>query len=78
MILSFVNVQRLFVGVAMDQLRPAVLAGTGQVHGPGRAILGRGSLSIPPRPTWAMVTVIVAWIVGWSVIGAWRMATRDA
>jgi hypothetical protein len=25
-----------------------------------------------------MITVIVGWIVGWSVIGAWRMATRDA
>jgi hypothetical protein len=35
---------------------------------------GRGSLDIPPMPTWAMITVIV----GWSVIGARRMATRDA
>jgi hypothetical protein len=25
-----------------------------------------------------MITVIVGWIVGWSVIGAWRMATCDA
>jgi len=25
-----------------------------------------------------MITVIVGWIVGWSVIGAWRMAARDA
>jgi len=25
-------------------------------------------------PTWAMISVIV----GWSVIGAWRMITRDA
>jgi hypothetical protein len=25
-----------------------------------------------------MITVIAGWIVGWSVIGAWRMATRDA
>ena len=39
---------------------------------------GRGALGIPPMPTWAMITVIVGWIVGWSVIGAWRMATRDA
>jgi hypothetical protein len=30
------------------------------------------------RPTWAMIAVIVGWIVGWSVIGAWRMMTRDA
>jgi len=25
-----------------------------------------------------MITVIAGWIVGWSVIGAWRMVTRDA
>jgi len=25
-----------------------------------------------------MIAVIVGWIVGWSVIGAWRMMTRDA
>jgi hypothetical protein len=25
-----------------------------------------------------MISVIVGWIVGWSVIGAWRMMTRDA
>jgi len=33
-----------------------------------------GALGIPPMPTWAMISVIV----GWSVIGAWRMITRDA
>jgi hypothetical protein len=25
----------------------------------------------------AAIGVIVAWIVGWTVLGAWRMATRD-
>lgn len=69
----FVNVERLFVGVAMDQLRPAVLAGG--VHiGP----TGGVALVIPPMPTWAMTAVIFAWIVGWLAIGAWKMATRDA
>ena len=29
-------------------------------------------------PTWALVTVIVGWITVWSVIGAWKMTTRDA
>jgi hypothetical protein len=33
---------------------------------------------VPPMPTWAMIAVIVGWIIGWSVIGAWRMVTRDA
>jgi hypothetical protein len=76
----FLNGQRLLVGVAMDQLRPAALiSASGGHHGPGRAILGRrGALGIPPMPTWAMISVIVGWIIAWTGIGAWRMATRDA
>ena len=70
----FVNGQRVIVGVAMDQLRPAGLA----VAGGRRVFGGRGALGIPPMPTWAMIAVIAGWIVGWSAIGAWRMATRDA
>ena len=76
----FLDGQRLVVGVAMDQLRPAGLAAaSGRPGGPGRVLFGgRGALGIPPMPTWAMISVIVGWIVGWSVIGAWRMMTRDA
>jgi hypothetical protein len=78
----FIDGQRLIVGIAMDQLRPAALApatGDGGPHGPGGLLFGgRGALGIPPMPTWAMISVIVGWIVGWSGIGAWRMMTRDA
>jgi hypothetical protein len=78
----FLDGQRLVVGIALDQLRPAGLgaAGTGGPGpGPGHILFGgRGALGIPPMPTWAMIAVIVGWIVGWSVIGAWRMMTRDA
>ncbi len=71
--------QRLVVGLAMDQLRPAGLAASTAGPGPrGQLLGGRGALGIPPMPTWAMITVIVGWVAGWSVIGAWRMATRDA
>ena len=73
----FLNGQRLFVGVAMQQLRPAALISTTGHHG-GRVILGGRGLGIPPMATWAMVSVIVGWIVAWTGIGAWRMATRDA
>ena len=70
------DVQRLLVGVAMAQLRPAALAGTGSG---GPLTLGAGGgLGIPPMPTWAMIAVIVGWICGWSVIGAWSMVRRDA
>ena len=75
----FINGQRLIVGVAMDQLRPAGLASPNSAGGPGQLLLGgRGTLGIPPMQTWAMIAVIVGWIVGWSGIGAWRMMTRDA
>ena len=69
----FVNVERLIVGVPMDQLQPAVLAGGAHV-GP----TGGVGLVIPPMPTWAMAAVIAGWVIGWLAIGAWKMATRDA
>jgi len=69
----FLDGQRLVVGVAMDQLKPAALAGGTRI-GPG----GGPGLQIPPMPTWAMITVIIGWILGWSAIGAWKMTTRDA
>ena len=69
----FLDGERLVVGVVMDQLKPAALAG-GQQVGPGGGV----GLQIPPMPAWAMITVIAGWIAGWSAIGAWRMVTRDA
>jgi hypothetical protein len=75
----FINGQRVFVGVALDQLRPFGLAAGQGTGGPGRLLFGGGgALGIPPMPTWAMITVIVGWIVAWTGLGAWRMATRDA
>jgi hypothetical protein len=68
----FLNGERLVVGVAMDQLKPAAIAGGTQVGPSG------GLLHLPPMPTWAMITVIAGWVIGWSAIGAWRMVTRDA
>jgi hypothetical protein len=69
-----INFQRLFVGVAMDQMKPAALAGGTVItlHG------GATASSLPPMPTWALITVIAGWIIGWSAIGAWKMTTRDA
>jgi ABC-type transport system involved in multi-copper enzyme maturation permease subunit len=76
----FINGQRLIVGIALDQLRPIGLGTVGGgPGGPGRVLFGgRGALGIPPMPTWAMIAVIVGWIVVSSVIGAWRMVRRDA
>ena len=67
------NAQRLAVGVAMYQLKPAVLAG-GVIVSPN----GGEQLALPPMPTWAIAAVVTGWIIGWLAIGAWKMATRDA
>jgi hypothetical protein len=72
----FINGQRLLEGVAMDQLRPILISG--QIHSGGSRAFGGRTLQIPPMPTWAMVAVIVGWIVVWTAVGIWRMATRDA
>jgi hypothetical protein len=75
----FIDGQRLLIGVAMDQLRPAALAAaSGQGRGGGILFGGHGALGFPPMPTWAMIAVIAGWMIGWSGIGAWRMITRDA
>lgn len=79
----FIDGQRLIIGVAMDQLRPAALAAAnatgGGGGGPGHALFGgRAAVGFPPMPTWAMISVIVGWILIWSGVGAWRMMTRDA
>ena len=74
---DFINGQRLIVGVALAQLRPTFLrSGGGEINGAPK-FGGRGALDYGPMPTWAMVAVIVVWIVGWTVIGARRSATRD-
>ncbi len=75
-IAHLLNLQRSIVGVAMAHLTPGglpVFGGGG--GGPGG---GQGNpLLVPESITWA-VLVIIAWLVGWTVLGAWRMMTRDA
>jgi hypothetical protein len=83
----FINGQRLIVGIPLGQLQPQGV-GAGQSvlgHVLGGRVGGTGSVahtgSITPAlamPTWALVAIIVGWIVGWSILGAWRMVTRDA
>jgi hypothetical protein len=70
------NLQRAVVGVATAHLAPGgipVLGGGG--GGPGG---GQGNQLLLPESTTVAVCVIIAWLVGWTVLGAWRMMTRDA
>jgi hypothetical protein len=72
------NLQRSVVGVATAHLEPGGLplafggGGGGGPNGGGGGI----SLLVPESRTIAVV-VILAWLVGWTAIGAWRMMTRD-
>ncbi len=69
-----INAERAVVGLATLHVEPAALplpfSGGG---GPGG---GGGSLI--PESTTVAVCVIVAWLVVWTALGAWRMMTRDA
>ena len=70
-ITHLINAERAIVGVAMAHIAPAALPSLGGGGGPGAPSI------IPEATSWSIV-VIVAWVVVWSGLGAWRMATRDA
>jgi hypothetical protein len=74
-----INLQRSVVGLATAHLEPAglplVFGGGGGGGGPGGVAT---KALLVPESTAVAVCVIVAWLVGWTVLGAWRMMTRDA
>ena len=76
----FINLQRSLVGLATVHLEPAGLhlpllfGGGGQRVGPSGRII---TPLVPESHAWAAI-VIVIWLVSWTALGAWRMATRDA
>jgi hypothetical protein len=63
------NLQRAVVGVATAHLEPGQLP---------LAFGGGGHDYRLTESTTTAVCVILAWIIGWTALGAWRMATRDA
>jgi hypothetical protein len=67
------NGERGIVGIATDHLEPNGLT---RIFGSGGGPNARDLLL--PESTTVAVCVIVAWLVGWTAIGAWRMSTRDA
>jgi hypothetical protein len=75
-IAHMINLQRGVVGLAVDHLEPS---GLGFVFGGGGGPDGgRGTSLLVPESTGVAVIVIVAWMVGWTALGAWRMVRRDA
>jgi hypothetical protein len=70
-IAHLINAQRGLVGLAMARIQPSALTPVfGGQNGPG------GMRTLPISLTTA-ICVIIAWIVGWTALGAWRMAKRD-
>jgi hypothetical protein len=73
------DLQRSVVGLAMAHLEPSGLPwafGLPGVSG-GFARPGAAQSLLPESATQA-VFVVLAWLAGWTILGAWRMMTRDA
>ena len=71
-----INLQRSVVGLTVAHLEPSgsrfrVRRGRRTRRRPGTSLL------VPESRT-AAVCVILAWLVGWTALGAWRMVKRDA
>jgi hypothetical protein len=73
------DLQRSFVGLAMTHLEPAGLPLAfglpGVAGGVGRPGAAQALL---PESAAEAACVIIAWLAGWTILGAWRMMTRDA
>ncbi len=73
-IAHLINAQRGIVGLAMAHIEPG---GLPLVFGGGGGGPNGVRMLVPESRTVA-VCVIVAWLVVWTALGAWRMMTRDA
>jgi hypothetical protein len=73
-IAHFINLQRGVVGLAMAHIEPPALPYpfSGGMNGGGQGF------QIVSESTETAIIVIVAWLVFWTVVGGWRMMTRDA
>jgi len=72
----FINLQRAVVGLATAHLEPGGLSV--RIFGGDGPPVAKAASILVPETTLVAVCVIIAWLVGWTVLGAWRMMTRDA
>jgi hypothetical protein len=84
-ILAFISVPQLqflrrsVVGLAVTRLEPSGLPTATALPGITGGVGGPGSGQFRLADTAAQaILVIAAWLVVWTVLGAWRMMTRDA
>jgi hypothetical protein len=73
------DLQRSIVGLAVARLEPSGLPIAAALPGltGGVATRGGGPSLLPESATEA-ACVIIAWLAAWTILGAWRMMTRDA
>ncbi len=73
------NLQRSLVGLAMAHLEPSGLAIAAALPGIAGGV-GRPGAAQPllSESGTQAVCVIIAWLACWTILGAWRMMTRDA
>jgi hypothetical protein len=77
-IASLQDLQRSFVGLAVARLEPSGLPmAAGGLAGVTGGVGGPGNVRLPESATEA-VCVIIAWLAAATILGAWRMKTRDA
>ena len=75
LISHLLNVQRGILGLALGHIEPG---GLPLPFGPGGGGNGPNGHTLLPESTLVASLVIVGWLVVWTALGAWRMATRDA
>jgi len=73
------NLQRSVVGLAVAHLEPAGLPMAFGIPGVAGGVARPGAgLSLLPESATQAICVIIAWLAVWTILGAWRMMTRDA
>ena len=73
------DLQRSFVGLAMAHLEPAGLPTVFGLPGVTGGVRSSGAAqSLLPESAAVAACVIIAWLAAWTILGAWRMMTRDA
>ena len=68
------NLQRSFVELAVTHFEPGSIGLSFGLQGPGV----RDTSALLPESTIVAIIVILAWLAACTLLGAWRMSTRDA
>jgi len=72
------DLQRSFVGLALERMRPSALPLDFGLPGiSGGSARGGVAQTLLPESAIEAVCVIIAWLAAWTILGAWRMKTRD-